>query len=277
MPTKKKKLAKGDLSEQEAMQEVEEIEEKEVKEEVKELEKKRIDVGSWVPKSSVGKKIKEGEIRDIDDVLEKGLKILEPEIVDVLVPNLEIDLLMIGQSKGKFGGGQKRVFRQTQKKTKEGNKPHFATMAVVGNSNGYVGVGYGKSRETVPSREKAIRKAKLNIFKIRRGCGSWQCGCKEPHTIPYMVAGKCGSSVMKLIPAPKGTGLIIVRECAKILRLAGIKDVWTKTFGQTRTDVNLIYACVDALKKLSDMKIKQEDIENLGLVEGRIEEKHDEK
>ena len=168
----------------------------------KEIKREGFDKEGWKPKTSLGKKVKNNEINDIGEILDKGLKILEPEIVDLLLPHLNVDLLLIGQSKGKFGGGQRRVFKQTQKKTCEGNKPKFAAFAVVGNENGYVGVGYGKSRETVPAREKAIRNAKLNIIKIRRGCGSWQCECKEPHTTPYSAKGKCGSVEIVLIPAP---------------------------------------------------------------------------
>ncbi|MBI2661353.1 hypothetical protein HYX09_03735 [Candidatus Woesearchaeota archaeon] len=126
---------------------------------------------SWKPKTSIGRKVKEGLIKDIDSILDKDMRVLESEIVDILMPDLSTDLLMVGQSKGKFGGGQKRVFRQTQKKTQEGNKPKFATIAVAGNQDGYVGIGYGKSKETVPAREKSIRNAKLSIIKIRRGCG----------------------------------------------------------------------------------------------------------
>ena len=187
-----------------------------------------------------------------------------------MLPNLESDLLLIGQAKGKFGGGQRRVFRQTQKKTAEGNKPNFSACAVVGNKDGYVGVGYGKSKETVPARDKAFRNAKLNVTRIRRGCGSWECGCGEPHSIPYIVEGKCGSVVLRLIPAPKGKGLIIEEECQKILEFAGIKDVWSKSFGKTGTKVNMIYACVDALNKLVGTRIKQEYIKKLGICEGRL-------
>src|SRR3989338_2151028 len=79
------------------------------------------DKESWKPKTSLGMKVKSGEIDNIDYVLDNRLRILEHEIVDVLMPNLVIDLLFVGQSKGKFGGGQKRIFRQTQKKTQEGN------------------------------------------------------------------------------------------------------------------------------------------------------------
>ena len=217
--------------------------------------KVEFDKEGWKPKTSLGKKVKNEEITDIDQILDKRGKILEHEIVDVLLPNLSTDLLMIGQSKGKFGGGSRRVFKQTQKKTQEGNKPKFATFAIVGNEDGYIGIGYGKSKETVPAREKSIRNAKLNLINIRRGCGSWQCGCNDPHTIPFAVEGKCGSVVVKLIPAPRGTGLCIEEECKKILKLAGIKDIWSKTLGQTKTKINLVNACFKALKKLMEMKI----------------------
>ena len=234
------------------------------------------DKEAWNPKTTIGKKVKSGEITKIDEILDNGLKILEPEIVDALLPNLKTDLLLIGQSKGKFGGGQRRVFRQTQKKTREGNKPNFAAYAVVGNNNGYVGIGYGKGRETVPSREKAIRNAKLNIIKIKRGCGSWQCSCGEPHSIPFAVQAKCGSSIIKIMPAPKGKGLCIEKECQKILEIAGINDVWSKTKGQTKVKTNLVMACFDALKQLSSTRVQQRYYKNLGIAEGAIEKQEPE-
>ena len=234
------------------------------------------DKEAWDPKTTLGKKVKSGEITKIDEILDNGLKILEPEIVDALLPNLKTELLLIGQSKGKFGGGQRRVFRQTQKKTSEGNKPNFAAYAVVGNGNGYVGIGYGKSRETVPAREKALRNAKLNIIKIKRGCGSWQCSCGEPHSIPFNVEAKCGSSIMKIMPAPKGKGLCIEKECKKILEIAGIKDVWSKTKGQTKVKTNLVTACFDALKQLSSIRVQQRYYKNLGIAEGAIEKEEPE-
>jgi small subunit ribosomal protein S5 len=228
------------------------------------------DKESWNPKTSLGIKVKSGEIDSMDYILDNRLRILEHEVVEVLMPNLISDLLLVGQSKGKFGGGQRRVFRQTQKKTQEGNKPKFGTFAILGNEDGFVGIGYGKSKETVPAREKATRNAKQNIIKISRGCGSWQCGCKKPHSIPFSVEGKNGSVRIKLIPAPRGTGLSIEKECGKILKIAGIKDIRSQTFGQTKTKANLIYACFIALKKLSSVKIHKEIEEKLGLVKGSI-------
>ena len=240
--------------------------EEQIIEEVK--KKPTFEKETWKPKTSLGIQVKNGEINNIDYILDRRIKILEPEIVDVLVPNLITDLLMVGQAKGKFGGGQKRVFKQTQKKTREGNKPKFATFAVAGNEDGYLGIGYGKSKETVPAREKAIRQAKLNVVKIRRGCGDWGCGCGEPHTIPFKVIGKVGSVEITLIPAPKGTGLCVEKECQKILKLAGIKDIWSRTEGQTRSKLNLLYACYNALQKLIQFKVDQKTEESLKIIEG---------
>jgi len=227
----------------------------------------REDLDNWKPKTEMGMKVKNKEITEIDEILDKGHRILEPEIVDTLL-NVESDLILIGQSKGKFGGGQRRAFRQTQKKTMEGNKPTFAAYAVVGNKDGFIGVGHGRSKETVPAREKAVRNAKLHLFKIRRGSGSWEDAAAEPHSIPFAVEGKCGSVVVKLMPAPKGKGLVVDREVAKILEMAGIKNCWAKTRGQAKNKVNVIKATEAALRQLARMKIKHDQMEKFAIVEG---------
>ena len=139
---------------------------------------RQFDPESWKPKTELGKQVKNGKIKYLDEAMEQSKKILEPEIIDFLLSDLSTDLLFVGQSKGKFGGGKRSIWKQTQKKTKEGNKPKFATLAIVGNKKGYIGIGYGKARETVPAREKAIRRAKLNIIKIKLGFGSCECDPK---------------------------------------------------------------------------------------------------
>jgi len=286
---KKKTEEKAEMKEEKEVEKVEDLQEEEAiiekpKEglavelgEVKELEEEIVEEvkkkgafekGAWKPKTSLGINVKNGVVNNISYVLDQRIKVLEPEIVDALLPNLSTELLMVGQAKGKFGGGQKRVFKQTQKKTQEGNKPNFGTFAAVGNEDGYIGVGYGKSKETVPAREKAIRQAKLNVIKIRRGCGNWRCGCGDAHTVPFKVRGKYGSVEIMLIPAPKGTGLKVEKECQKILKLAGIKDVWSRTEGQTRSKLNLLYACFEALKNLMQFKLSQKNEETLGIIEG---------
>jgi len=205
-------------------------------------------VSAWKPKTELGKEVKEGKIKNIDEILDGGKKILEAEIVDSLV-NIKSDLLSVGQAKGKFGGGKRRAWRQTQRKTKEGNIPTFSTMAVVGDENGHVGIGSGKAKETLPARDKAIRKAKLNIMKVKRGCAGFDCACSELHTVPFKVTGKAGSVRVTLIPASQGTGLVVGNELKKILKFAGIKDVYSRTSGRIRTTFNLIKACIEALKK----------------------------
>ena|SRR3989344_4501327 len=239
-----------------------------IPEEVVIEETKSADLDSWEPKTDLGRKVKSGEITNIDYILDNGIRIMEVEIVDRLLPNLESDLILIGQSKGKFGGGKRSIWRQTQKKTKEGNKPKFSALVVVGNKDGYVGIGLGKAKETVPAREKAMRNSKLNIIKIKRGSGSWESEAAEPNSIPCKVEGKMGSSRIVLMSAPKGTGLRLEKECAKMLQLAGISDVYSKTFGQTKTKINLINACFNALKKLSKIRMREEFIKKSGLVSG---------
>ena len=223
----------------------------EVKEQTAEEKKIEQEVASWKPKTKIGRLVKEGKIKDIDGVLEK-YKILEKEIVDSLI-NTKTDLLAIGQAKGKFGGGKRRVWKQTQRKTAEGNVPTFSCMAVVGDENGHVGLGLGKAKETLPAREKAMRKAKLSLIKVIRGCGSFDCSCHEKHSVPFKTEGKCGSSRLVLYPAPQGTGLVVGNEVKKILKLAGIRDIYGKTFGQTRSTINLAKACINALEKIKKM------------------------
>ena len=227
-------------------------------------------IEAWMPKTELGRRVKSGEIKDISEILDRGQRILEPEIVDKLLPNLQSDLVKIGQSKGKFGGGKRSIWRQTQKKTKEGNKPKFSALAIVGNKDGIVGVGYGKAKETVPAREKAIRNAKLNIIKIARGCGSWECGCKEQHSIPYKLSGKNGSVIINLVPAAKGTGLKVEKECQKLLDFTGIKDIYSKSYGQKRVKINMIKSCFKALKSSTTVKILSGYDKLSGLSEGPI-------
>jgi len=170
-------------------------------------------VAGWEPKTKLGKEVKDGKIKNIDEILDNNRKILEGEIVDFIM-NVESDLISIGQSKGKFGGGKRRIWRQTQRKTKEGNVPTFSTLAVVGDKNGHVGIGSGRSMETLPAREKAIRKAKLAITKIERGCGSFDCSCDEPHSIPSAVSGASSRSYFFERKQPESPLDAWARSCA---------------------------------------------------------------
>ena len=219
-----------------------------------EKKEEKKEVIGWEPKTKLGQEVKDGKIKDIDEILDNKRKILEAEIVDFLM-DVKSELISIGQSKGKFGGGKRRAWRQTQRKTKEGNIPSFSTLAVIGDENGHIGIGSGKAKETLPARDKAIRKAKLNIIKITRACAGFDCACSELHSIPFKVVGKAGSVRLTLIPAAQGTGLVVGSELKKVLQLAGIRDVYSKTQGKKRTTFNLVKACMDALEKTNARRI----------------------
>lgn len=224
----------------------------------------------WIPITNLGRAVKSGEVTSIEQIIDNNFKIKEPQITETLMPTLSVDLLNVGQAKGKFGGGQRRPFRVTQKTTSDGKKPKFLCFAIIGNKDGIIGYDRGSSNETVPARNKSIANAKKNLFKIKRGCGSWECGCGKPHSIPFEVTGKCSSAIITLFPAPKGLGLCVNDECKKILKMVGITDVWSKTSGQTRSRLNLVKACLNALKKLSKVHLNEKYANNVKIVEGAL-------
>jgi len=243
-----------DILEEEDLVEIE----KEVVEEKKEIkpyqrkdrkvEERIAHLAGWVPKTKLGKDVRNGKIKKIDEILDSNQKIIEDEIVDLLLP-IKTDLIAIGHAKGKFGGGKRRAWRQTQRITQEGGVMTFSAMAIVGDENGHIGIGVGKAAETLPARDKATRKAKLNLMKIKRACSAFDCSCDDPHSIPFKVEGKAGSVRVIFTPAPQGTGLVVASELKKLLKMAGIKDIYSKTFGKKRTTFNLIKAAIDALEK----------------------------
>ncbi len=218
-------------------------------------------------KTALGLAVQKGEITSIDQVLENNLKMLEPQIVDYLLPGLQTEFLYIGQSKGKLGGGKRRIVRNTQKVTAKAKRQHFSAMAVVGDGNGHIGIGKGRGLESVTAKEKAEKKAKLSLIKISTGCGSWECACKGHHSIPTKVTGKSGSVIVTLIPAPRGIGFCVVDDIKSILRLAGIKDVWSLVRGQANTRINLGYATFEALKKLNYYRLTETEKTALGVKE----------
>ncbi len=211
------------------------------------------DFSLWVPRTELGKKVRSGEIGSMHEVIELSAPIKEVEIVDKLLPDLSEEIIDV---------------RRVQRVTDSGRRMRFRVVMAVGNNNGYVGVGVAKGKEAGPTIRKAIERAKLNIKEIKRGCGSWECGCKDPHSVPFRVKGKAGSVTVELSPAPKGTGLVSGEIARKVLTLAGISDVWVHTEGHTRSSINFAHAVLDALANTNKMKIKEEDIERLGITSG---------
>ena len=132
-------------------------------------------IDEWEPKTKMGQLVKDGTITDIDEIFEKGLPIMELEIVDALIPDLEEEVMDVNL---------------VQRMHKSGRKVNFRVIVAVGNKDGYVGLGQGKAKEVGPAIRKAVDNAKYNIIKVRRGCGDWGCVCGREHTVPYKVRVK---------------------------------------------------------------------------------------
>ena len=192
------------------------------------------EVEEWKPRTRLGKMIFEGDITSIEEVFMEGLRIREPEIVDVLLPDLQEEVIDISL---------------VQKQTDAGEKSRFKAIVAVGNRDGYVGLGAGKAKQVRAAIEKAAVDARLNITVVRQGCGSWECGCGKPHSLPFQVRAKCGGVEIVLIPGPRGLGLVASEAARIILRLAGVKDCWTRSYGSTRTVPSFAYAVFEALQK----------------------------
>ena len=189
---------------------------------------------TWVPRTRLGKMILEGKISSMEELFMEGLKIREPEIVNTLLPDLQEEVINIGL---------------VQKQTDAGEKSQFRAVVVVGNRDGYVGLGSGKASQVRSAIEKAAVDARLNITPVRRGCGCWECGCGKHHSLPFQVSGVCGGVEVVLIPGPRGLGLVASETAKIILGLAGVKDCWMKSYGSTRTVPSFAFAVFDALKK----------------------------
>ena len=145
-------------------------------------------------------------------------------------------------------------FRKTTRVVRAGRKFSFRVSVLVGNKNGLVWIGTAKDNEKWPAVEMASRKAKLNLTRIRRGCGSWECPCGTGHSVPFKVTGKNASVRITFLPAPKGTGLVAGDGAKDVLKFAGVQDVWTKVKGATDTRLNFVKAAIDALGKTTQMK-----------------------
>jgi len=189
---------------------------------------------AWVPKTRLGKMIQEGRITSIDEVFLSGLKISEFQIVDALIPDLQEEVIDVNL---------------VQKQTDAGEKSRFKAIVAVGNRDGYIGLGSGKARQVRTAIQKAAASARLNIVPVKRGCGSWECGCGKPHSVPFQIEGKCGGVRVVIVPGPRGLGLVASEVAKVILGLAGVKDLWIRSYGSTRTVPSYAYAIFDGLKK----------------------------
>jgi len=200
---------------------------------------KREEEEVWTPATRLGILVEKGEIKSIEEALRSRYPLKEYQIVEALLPDLSEEVLDINM---------------VQRMTDSGRRIKFRVCVVLGNRDGYLGIGLGKDALVRNGITKAIRAAELNLTYIERGCGSWECGCNEKHSIPFKVTGKSGGVEITLKPAPKGLGLAAGDIPKKVLEFAGVEDIWAKTKGQTRTTFNLALATYNALRKTCTMK-----------------------
>jgi len=187
----------------------------------------------WVPCTKLGRLVKEGRIASVEDIYLHSLPIKEYQIIDQLFPTgvLKDDVMKICP---------------VQKQTSAGQRSRFVCYVAVGDGNGHIGLGSKAAKEVATAIRGGIIAAKLQLIPVRRGYWGNKIGL--PHTIAMKVSGQCGSVRVRLIPAPRGTGVVGSPASKKMLAFAGVPDCYTCSKGHTKTRGNYIKAAFKALR-----------------------------
>lgn len=189
------------------------------------------EAGAWVPVTKLGRLVKERLIKKLEEIYLYALPIKEYQIIDNFLGGKLKDEVM--------------KIMPVQKQTRAGQRTRFKAFVIVGDNDGHVGLGVKCSKEVATAIRGAIILAKLSVVPVRRGYWGNKIGL--PHTVPTKVTGKCGSVRVRLVPAPRGTGIVAARTPKKVLQFAGIQDVFTASKGSTKTLGNFVKATFAAI------------------------------
>jgi len=195
--------------------------------------KKDDEEGGWKPVTKLGRLVKEKLIKQLEEIYLYSLPIKEYQIIDWFLGNKLKDEVM--------------KIMPVQKQTRAGQRTRFKAFVIVGDHDGHVGLGVKCSKEVATSIRGAIILAKLRVIPVRRGY--WGNKIGKPHTVPSKITGKGGSISVRLVPAPRGTGLVAARVPKKVLQFAGIEDAFTSSRGRTKTMGNFVKATFDAIER----------------------------
>ena len=190
----------------------------------------------WVPLTNLGRLVKMGLVTKLEQIFYHSIPIKEYQIVDELV-----------KKNNKTLKEECMKIKSVQKQTKAGQRTRFKAVVAVGDEDGHIGVGSKLAKEVQVAMKGAVIAAKLNIVPVRRGYWGGKIGL--PHTLATKITGKCGSVRLRLIPAPKGTGIIGAPPTKKLLGFAGVEDIFSQSTGSTDTMENFVRAIYDALYK----------------------------
>uniref|UniRef100_A0A6A7GEL6 Small ribosomal subunit protein uS5 n=2 Tax=Hirondellea gigas TaxID=1518452 RepID=A0A6A7GEL6_9CRUS len=207
----------------------------------------------WVPLTKLGRLVQDRKITTMNEIFLHSLKIREFQIVDFFYPDKQnsapgqrLNLSSLDTSGGYLHETVMKIC-PVQKQTVAGQRTRFKAFALIGNCMGQVGIGVKCAKEVAGAIRGAIIAAKLNIAPIRRGY--WGNRIGDAHTIPMKLSGSCGSVRVRLIPAPRGSGIIGSPITKKVLFFAGVHDCFSGASGATKTSGNFMMATFYALKK----------------------------
>jgi small subunit ribosomal protein S2e len=183
--------------------------------------------------TKLGRLVKEGKIKSLEEIYLFSIAVKEAEIIDYFLgESLKDEVVQLSP---------------VQKQTQAGQRTRFRAFILVGDGKGHVGIGQKVSGEVANAIRGALIDAKLSLVPVRYGW--WGARFGAPHTVPCKVTGKCGSVTFRVIPAPKGTGIVAAKTPKKLLMAAGYQDCYTESRGKTKTRGNFGKAAFRAIAK----------------------------